>query len=153
MDFYPTSLYLASRTGPGRAGDITAGKSVCCDSKELEINLSYNNFFYDPRPTTRINQISSFHANVLSLFLSLSHARATCIFLPLPTYFSSFLAFFFPIIVFRSIRSRVETSCLPQPVRPPMHHRALPLTVFSTPAGTSLSRGPATRSTATLRIQ
>lgn len=66
MDFYPTSLYLAF-DGPGRAG-ILPPVSRCCDSKELEINLGYNNFFCGPRPTTRINQISSFRASAPSFF-------------------------------------------------------------------------------------
>lgn len=55
-------LVLSVRNGPGRAG-ILPPVSRCCDSKELEINLGYNNFFCGPRPTTRINQISSFHAS------------------------------------------------------------------------------------------
>lgn len=66
MDFYPTSLYLA-RNGPGWVG-ILPPVSRCCDSKELEINLSYNHFFCGPRPTTNINQISSFRALSLRAF-------------------------------------------------------------------------------------
>lgn len=58
-------LVLSVRNGPGRAG-ILPPVSRCCDSKELEINLGYNNFFCGPRPTTRINQISSFRASALS---------------------------------------------------------------------------------------
>jgi len=54
-------LVLSARDGPG----ILPPVSWCCDSKELEINLGYNNFFCGPRPTTRINQISSLRANIL----------------------------------------------------------------------------------------
>lgn len=69
-------LVLSVRDGPGRAGILPPVSRRCCDSKELEINLGYNNFFCGPRPTTRINQISSFRASALAprSFL-LSHSR------------------------------------------------------------------------------
>lgn len=81
-------LVLSVRNGPGRAG-ILPPVSRCCDSKELEINLGYNNFFCGPRPTTRINQISSFRASALAprfFFLSHSHPRldALCICTAMP---------------------------------------------------------------------
>lgn len=52
--------------------DITPRVSRCCDSKEVEINLSYNHFFCGPRPTTGINQISSFRALSFARFHALS---------------------------------------------------------------------------------
>lgn len=65
----------ACETGLGGPG-ILPPVSRCCDSKELEINLGYNNFFCGPRPTTRINQISSFRASALaSRSFLLSHSR------------------------------------------------------------------------------
>lgn len=69
-------LVLSVRDGPGRARILPPVSRRCCDSKELEINLGYNNFFCGPRPTTRINQISSFRASALAprSFL-LSHSR------------------------------------------------------------------------------
>lgn len=69
-------LVLSVRDGPGRVGILPPVSRRCCDSKELEINLGYNNFFCGPRPTTRINQISSFRASALAprSFL-LSHSR------------------------------------------------------------------------------
>jgi len=72
-------LVLSVRDGPGRAGILPSVSRRCCDSKELEINLGYNNFFCGPRPTTRINQISSFRASALAprSFL-LSHSRPRC---------------------------------------------------------------------------
>lgn len=76
MDFYPTSLYLAFGTGLGGPEILPPVSRRCCDSKELEINLGYNNFFCGPRPTTRINQISSFRASALApRFFLLSHSR------------------------------------------------------------------------------
>lgn len=59
-------LVLSVRDGPGRAGILPPVSRRCCDSKELEINLGYNNFFCGPRPTTHINQISSFRASALA---------------------------------------------------------------------------------------
>lgn len=83
---FSNELVLSVRNGPGRAG-ILPPVSRCCDSKELEINLGYNNFFCGPRPTTRINQISSFRASALApRFFFLSHSRprldALCAFAP-----------------------------------------------------------------------
>ena len=88
-------LVLSARNGPGWLA-ILPPVSRCCDSKELEINLSYNHFFCGPRPTTGINQISSFRTlsralSVLSRpFLSLS-AR---LFLSLSFSFSLSLSLF-----------------------------------------------------------
>ena len=88
-------LVLSARNGPGWLA-ILPPVSRCCDSKELEINLSYNHFFCGPRPTTGINQISSFRTlsralapfcrspPPLSLSLSLSlgpSAHCTCIYI------------------------------------------------------------------------
>lgn len=56
---------LSVRDGSGWA-EILLPVSRCCDSKELEINLGYNNFFCGPQPTTHINQISSFHASAFA---------------------------------------------------------------------------------------
>lgn len=72
-------LVLSVRDGPGRAEILPPVSRRCCDSKELEINLGYNNFFCGPRPTTRINQISSFRASALApRFFLLSHSRPRC---------------------------------------------------------------------------
>lgn len=71
--FLSNEFVLSAPDGPGRAG-ILLPVSRCCDSKELEINLGYNNFFCGPRPTTRINQISSFHANAPVSRSRLSHS-------------------------------------------------------------------------------
>lgn len=69
----PFNNGLSSVEGLGTCGtsvrtDITPGVSRCCDSKELEINLSYNHFFCGPRPTTGINQIPSFPYSILHTF-------------------------------------------------------------------------------------
>jgi len=75
-------LVLSVRDGPGRAGILPPVSRRCCDSKELEINLGYNNFFCGPRPTTRINQISSFRASARAALLPSfpsSSIRCTCI--------------------------------------------------------------------------
>lgn len=82
-------LVLSVRDGPGRAGILPLVSRRCCDSKELEINLGYNNFFCGPRPTTRINQISSFRAS----------ARASS---------------FFPIVVLDSMHLHLP-GCHPHP--------------------------------------
>lgn len=93
-------LVLSVRDGPGRTGILPPVSRRCCDSKELEINLGYNNFFCGPRPTTRINQISSFRASALAprSFL-LSHSRPRCTLPgchPHPTFLNAkfFLSFF-----------------------------------------------------------
>lgn len=74
--------------------DITPRVSRCCDSKEVEINLSYNHFFCGPRPTTGINQISSFSALSFARFHALSPS------LPAPSRpcpSAVFLFFFFSL--------------------------------------------------------
>lgn len=85
-------LVLSVRDGPGRAGILPPVSRRCCDSKELEINLGYNNFFCGPRPTTRINQISSFRASALA-------PRAPS---------------FFPIVVLDSVHLHLP-GCHPRP--------------------------------------
>lgn len=72
--------------------DITPRVSRCCDSKEVEINLSYNHFFCGPRPTTGINQISSFPALSFARFHALSPSLPAP-FRPCPS--AVFLFFFF----------------------------------------------------------
>lgn len=88
-------LVLSVRNGPGRAG-ILPPVSRCCDSKELEINLGYNNFFCGPRPTTRINQISSFHASA-----QLSRRAPS----------------FFPIVIFDSMHFAFAPRCATRTLR------------------------------------
>lgn len=74
--------------------DITPRVSRCCDSKEVEINLSYNHFFCGPRPTTGINQISSFPALSFARFHALSPSLPAP-FRPCPSAVFLFFFFFF----------------------------------------------------------
>lgn len=98
--------------------DITPRVSRCCDSKEVEINLSYNHFFCGPRPTTGINQISSFPALSFARFHALSPSLPAP-FRPCPSFFFFFflrgpaprlIALAFYIQERRNIASKLRSS-------------------------------------------
>lgn len=90
--------------------DITPRVSRCCDSKEVEINLSYNHFFCGPRPTTGINQISSFRALSFARFHALSPSLPAVSFSFLRGSAPRLIALAFYIQEHRNIVSKLRSS-------------------------------------------
>lgn len=90
--------------------DITPRVSRCCDSKEVEINLSYNHFFCGPRPTTGINQISSFRALSFARFHALSPSLPAISFSFLRGSAPRLIALAFYIQEHRNIASKLRSS-------------------------------------------